>query len=205
METLETLFSSAARVRILRTFLFQPQKKFSASDIAERTDVASTTARAHAQDLTAIDLLIEVEDKDYTNGQSITAWKLSRNSSLRRPLHDIVLQHQDITPEDIKKRLERVGDVSLLILSGIFSGIDDRPIDVLISGSGIDTTKLARSLSRIEKSFGTELRYTHLTKEEFDYRHNAYDRLIRDVLDYPHHVLIDDLNVSREGRQESAL
>ncbi|MEX2514622.1 MAG: hypothetical protein WD335_00640 [Candidatus Paceibacterota bacterium] len=198
MDILETLFSSAARVRILRTFLFQPRKTFSASDIAERTDVASTTARAHAQDLAAIKLLHEVEAKDYTNGQSVTAWKLNRNSSLRRPLHEIVLKHQDITPDDIKKRLERLGDISLLVLSGIFSGTDDRPIDVLIAGSGIDTAKLARSLSRIEKSFGTELRYTHLSKEEFDYRRNAYDRLIRDVLDYPHHVLIDEKNVTTQ-------
>lgn len=198
METLETLFSSAARVRILRTFLFQPQKTFSASDIAERTDVASTTARSHADDLTAIDLLEEVADKDYTSGQSVVAWKLNRNSSLRRPLHEIMLKHQGITPEDIKKRLERVGDISLLILSGIFSGTDDRPIDVLIAGSDIDTTKLSRSLTRIEKTFGTELRYTHLSKEEFDYRHNAYDRLIRDVLDYPHHVLIDEKNVTNQ-------
>lgn len=198
MDILETLFSSGARVRILRTFLFQPQKTFSASDIADRTDVASTTARSHAEDLTAIGLLIEVEDKDYTNGQSVTAWKLNCESTLRRPLHEIVLKHQDITPEDIKTRLERVGSISLLVLSGIFSGTDDRPIDVLIVGTNLDSTKLARSLSRIEKTFGTELRYTHLSKEEFDYRHNAYDRLIRDVLDYPHHVLIDEKNVTTQ-------
>lgn len=201
METLETLFSSAARVRILRTFLFQPGNVFSASDIADRTDVAATTARAHAQDLTAIDLLEEVQQTDHTNGQQVVAWKLNRNSSLRRSLHEIVLQHQDITPEDIKKRLERVGDVSLLVLSGIFSGTDDRPIDVLIAGDGIDSTKLSRSLSRIEKSFGTELRYTHLTDEEFGYRYDAYDRLIRDVLDFPHHVLVDEKNVTGSHRQ----
>jgi hypothetical protein len=196
METLETLFSSAARVRILRTFLFQPQKTFSASDIADRTDVASTTARSHAEDLTAIDLLQEVEIKYYTNGQSVAGWQLNLNSNLRRPLHEIILRNQDITPEDIKNRLERVGDLSLLVLSGIFSGTDDRPVDVLIVGTDVDSTKLSRSLTRIEKTFGTELSYTHLTREEFDYRHNAYDRLIRDVLDYPHHVLIDEKNIT---------
>lgn len=195
MEILETLFSSQPRVQILRTFLFQPQAKLSARDIAKHAGVAASTARSHAQDLAEIELLNEIEAE---NGNSTPAisWQLNSDSKLREPLHEIVLMHQEITPADISKRLQKVGDVSLLILSGIFSGTDNRPVDVLIAGDDIDASKLSRSLTRIEKSFGTELRYTHFSKDEFNYRYNVYDRLIRDVLDYPHHVLVDQMNVT---------
>lgn len=196
MEILETLFSSRPRVEVLRTFLFQPQSVMTASDIADQTGVAASTARTHARDLSEIAFLKETTQEDEETGQEAVGWRLNKSSELRDPLHKIVLLHQDITPEDIAGRLQKTGDISLLILSGIFAGAEERPVDVLIAGENIDTTKLRRSLTWIEKSFGAELRYTALTKNEFNYRHNLYDKLVRDVLDYPHQVLIDDIGVT---------
>jgi DNA-binding MarR family transcriptional regulator len=195
METLETLFSSKARVAILRSFLFQPTARLSASAIAKETGVTTSTVRSHTSDLVAIDFLKETEAAEEA-GRSVIAWQLNQDSKLREPLHRIILQHQRVTPEDIAERLKKVGSIKLLVLSGIFSGSDNRPLDVLVAGENIDSAKLSRSLTRIEKSFGTELRYAQLSEDEFTYRHNVYDRLIRDVLDYPHLVLIDELNVT---------
>ncbi|MEX2368772.1 MAG: helix-turn-helix domain-containing protein [Candidatus Paceibacterota bacterium] len=195
MDILETLFSSGPRVRILRAFLFQPEIKLSASEIAERADVTHGTAKNHADVLTKIDFLKKVKH------EGSDCWQLNNDSKLRDPLHRIILMHQKVTPDDIADRLRKVGDVSLLILSGIFTGARNRPIDVLIVGKNIDKAKLSRALAQIEKNYGTELCYTHLPEDEFSYRFNVYDRLIRDVLDYPHQILINDLKISAEGRQ----
>jgi len=195
MDILETLFSSGPRVRILRAFLFQPETKLTVSQIAERADVTGGTARSHAEVLHKINLLKKVKmDGD-------DAWQLDTDSKLRKPLHQIILMHQKVTPEDIAERLRKVGDVSLLILSGVFTGAQNRPIDVLVSGRNVDKSKLSRALTNIEKNYGTELRYTYLPEDEFNFRFNVYDRLIRDVLDYPHQILINDLNITAAGRQ----
>lgn len=176
--------------------MFQPQSIMTASEIANQTGVAASTARTHARDLSAIAFLKETTREDEETGQEATGWRLNKSSKLRDPLHKIILLHQDITPSDIAGRLQKVGNVSLLVLSGIFTGAEDRPVDILMAGENIDTTKLRRALTRIEKSFGAELRYTALTENEFDYRHNLYDKLVRDVFDYPHHVLIDELGAT---------
>ncbi len=200
MEVLETLFSSRPRVKVIRNFLFQPNEKFPARDIAERTDVAVSTARTHARDLASIDFLKEGETESANGGKNKTAWYLNKNSTLRKPLHDLIIQHQEFSIEDAGEELRKVGDFSIVVLSGVFVGSDDRPVDILLAGEEVDKNKLDRSLAKIEQALGTELRYTLLSEEEFRYRQNVYDKLVRDVLDYPHHTIVDTMNATAATR-----
>jgi len=43
----------------------------------------------------------------------------------------------------------------------------------------------------LEPKFGREIRYTILSTPEFRYRLTVQDRLLRDVLDFPHRILIN--------------
>ena len=42
------------------------------------------------------------------------------------------------------------------------------------------------------------MKYALLTSEELTYRLNMNDKLVRDVLDYPHKVVLDRLNFGRK-------
>jgi hypothetical protein len=46
---------------------------------------------------------------------------------------------------------------------------------------------------------GKELRYAFFSTDEFKYRMSMYDKLVRDILDYPHKVLLDKLGILEGG------
>ncbi len=194
MEELETLFSSRPRVQVLRSFLFQPEQSLSARDLSNQTGVAPSTARKHARELASIDFLEEDTAIAEDDGQKRSVWQLNKASPMRAPLHELVLMYQETDLEDVKDQLTGVGDISLLIVSGVLTGADSAPVDVLVVGEGIDKRQLDRALTRIEKSLGTELRFTKFSEEEFRYRQNVYDKLIQDVQADEHKVLVDTIN-----------
>jgi hypothetical protein len=47
----------------------------------------------------------------------------------------------------------------------------------------------------LESEIGRELRYALLTTQEFFYRLNMNDHLLRDVLDYNHRIMFDRLDI----------
>jgi len=51
-----------------------------------------------------------------------------------------------------------------------------------------------RVIKTMEAEVGRELVYAVFDTADFLYRLNAYDKFIRDVLDYPHEKIIDKLN-----------
>ena len=51
-------------------------------------------------------------------------------------------------------------------------------------------------IKNIESEIGREIRYAVFDTPDFQYRYNMCDKLIRDVLDYPHEKVIDKLGIS---------
>ena len=47
----------------------------------------------------------------------------------------------------------------------------------------------------MESEIGKELRYAFFDTQEFKYRMSIYDKLVRDILDYPHTVLVDKMGI----------
>jgi hypothetical protein len=47
----------------------------------------------------------------------------------------------------------------------------------------------------MEAERGKELVYAYLETQDFQYRLGMYDKLIRDILDYPHQVLLDKISI----------
>ena len=61
-------------------------------------------------------------------------------------------------------------------------------------GDRLEERQLANAIHSIEAELGRELRYASFTTEEFKYRVGVYDRLIRDVMDYPHRTILDRIS-----------
>jgi hypothetical protein len=50
--------------------------------------------------------------------------------------------------------------------------------------------KIEEVVRKLEAEIGTELVYAVFETKEFIYRLNMYDKLIRDILDFPHEILL---------------
>ena len=50
-------------------------------------------------------------------------------------------------------------------------------------------------MRKLESEIGRDLRYALLGSEDFAYRLNMNDKLVRDIMDYPHRIVFDRLNI----------
>jgi len=65
----------------------------------------------------------------------------------------------------------------------------------LIVGDKIKSSKFDRFLKELEAEVGREINCAIMTTKEFYYRHDMYDRFIRDLLDFKHEKLINKLKI----------
>ena len=183
------LFGSAARVKLLRLFLFNPRLSYTVPDAAQRSRVPERTTR---REITL-----------FTNAGLVKRARL-RSAGARfglNPDFEYLLALQNLLLNapargtDIADRLRASGALKLVILSGIFLGEWDGRLDILVVGDRVKEKKLRAAVRRLEAELGKEVRYSLLTTEQFFYRMGLNDHLVRDVLDYPHKIVLDKLNI----------
>jgi len=97
--------------------------------------------------------------------------------------------------EDVAARFRNCGQMKLIIVSGIFLDESNSRVDILLVGDKLKRPIIEGVLRRLEAELGKELTYGILESAEFDYRYGIYDKFIRDILDYPHLVVLNKLNL----------
>ncbi len=199
MERLGILFGSIARVKLMRHFLMNPDVKFTVKELATRSKVSLSSARKEILVLKKCDLIKDAIANVLSKNGTIKKTKavtLNTVFPYRTTLGDLLLQPQTIDKPAITRRFKQIGKIKLLVISGILTGSEDSRVDLLIVGKDVDTKKLERAMRDVEADVGRELSYAAFDTDDFIYRMNMYDKLIADVLDYPHERLIDSLSVS---------
>lgn len=105
-----------------------------------------------------------------------------------------LISDQEIEFEDeVCRKLKQIPDVKLVMLSGIFTLQPQLPVDLLVIGEEVNRAKLQRILADIEKLVGQEINYTIMSRLEYEYRQMMNDRFVRDIIDYPHLVVFNNL------------
>lgn len=94
--------------------------------------------------------------------------------------------------DELFSAIRSLGDVRAAFLSGIFTGYPNLPVDVLIVGR-VNLKKLSDFLKAAEKMMGQEINYSIMSVDEFLLRRDTFDKFIKDVFDYRHLVVVDDL------------
>ncbi len=128
-------------------------------------------------------------------------YTINSNFEYFAELRSLILKSSSSERERMTKRVSDLGRVRLAVISGIFlSDPDtasnyDSPSDLFIVGDDINRQKLRNFLASIEAEVGTEIKFTLMDKEEFDYRFNMFDRFVRVLLEGPHEKLINKLGL----------
>ena len=108
-------------------------------------------------------------------------------------LRNFILKIEPPSFEKIERRLARLGRVKLAVITGVFLGLADTRVDIMVVGDDIDFRKFGDFLKGLESDTGRELRYVILGVEEFKYRINMFDRFVHDIMEYPHNKVINKL------------
>jgi len=74
-------------------------------------------------------------------------------------------------------------------------------IDFMLAMMKLDEPKIENAIRALESELGIEIRYAAFTSVDLVYRVGMHDKLIRDVFDYSHEVLVDKLGIENEMRR----
>lgn len=192
MDPLSRIFGSPARIKLLRLFIFNNDAAFSATDIAFR---ARTSKDATKKELSV--LLTSGLIKKRT-GKAGAGYVVNKRFPHYEALATFVRATTDISDTDAIATLKKAGNLRLVALSGLFTGAIESKIDLLVVGDKLEERPLATAVRALEAELGRELRYASFTTEEFRYRQGVYDRLLRDLFDYPHRAILDRLGVTNK-------
>lgn len=188
-DPLQRLFGSMARLKLLRLFLFNPGRQFTVPEAAQRARVPERTARKEVSLFAAMRLVKRARSR--SRG---ARYALNADFEYAAALQALLL-NAPARGADIYERVRKAGGIKLVIVAGIFVGEWESVLDVLVVGDRVKEKKLRSRIKSLESELGKELRYALLTSDDFFYRLNMNDKLVRDVLDYPHKIVFDRLNI----------
>lgn len=189
MEGLAKLFGSGARIKTLRLFLFNKDAAFTTPEIAERTKLSKEAVRREVTELLASGLIRR------KGSQMPVRYQTNPRFEYLDPLDVFIRETTSVRPKHMVDTLKRAGSLRLVALSGLFTGVGQTQIDLLVVGDGLEERTLANAVHTLEAELGREIRYASFATPDFRYRLGIYDRLLRDVFDYPHRLLIDKIGL----------
>ena len=189
MDPLSRLFGSPARLKLLRLFLFNDDTSFDLADAAFRTKTSKDATRKELSVLTAAGVLKKKA------GQKGAVYGASRKFPHYEALQDFLRATTTVHDTDLINTLKRAGTLRLVVLSGLFTGAIETRVDLLVVGDKLEDRPLEGAVRTLEAELGRELRFAAFSTEDFRYRMGVYDRLIRDVLDYPHRKVLDKIGL----------
>ena len=174
------MIGGEAKVKIMRLFLLNKSKSFPAREVVKRSRVGSDAARRELKLLHSIGFLKKrgndfVFNVDFKYAKEIESLLVTADT----PNKDVILEN-----------FKKAGKVKLLLISGIFIKNKDSRVDLLIIGDKMKKGKIEEGIRKLEAEIGTELAYAVFETKEFLYRMSMYDKLVRDILDFPHEVLL---------------
>ncbi len=188
MDILGTLFDSPARVKIMRLFLLNQKAVLRPSTVSSRSNVTAAGTRRELALLARAGFI--VRKKERQSGKSIEGWTFNNNFEFTEALQNLLFGTEFIDLNELGKRFKRAGRVKLLLLSGVFNHSPSARLDLLVVGDNLKRPVVDRIIRSLEAEIGKELAYAAFETSEFVYRASMYDKLIRDVIDYPHERVI---------------
>jgi hypothetical protein len=189
MDPLARLFGSFARLKLLRLFFFNDDTTFTVDDISFRTKTPKDQVRKELTQLKAADVIRK------RIGKEGAAYGVNRRFPHYEALLGFLRATTNLSDADIVNVLKKAGSLRLVAMSGLFTGAIETKVDLLVVGDNLDDKHLESAVHSLEAHFGRELSYAAFTTEDFRYRVGVYDRLIRDIFDYPHRTILDKIGI----------
>jgi len=183
---LDHIFGSRTRVKLLRLFLVNPQQRYYVRELTRKIGERINSVRRELDNLEEIGLIQaeQVGQKKY--------YKVYADFILYPELRSLILKSQLIIERDLARSIKSIGQISYLVLTGILTGVNGAKTDILVVGR-VNRGKFKRLLNKFRKDFDHKLRYTVMTRKEFEYRNSLTDKFLYNILENKKVVVIDNL------------
>ncbi|HEY4512848.1 MAG TPA: hypothetical protein VJH63_04355 [Candidatus Paceibacterota bacterium] len=196
METLEQIFGSPTKARLLRAFIYNPNIIFDVKNIAKKIKSALPVVKKEIKILQKINLIKKRNTRD-EKGRKISGYVADQNFKYINALHEFLLKVSPLTEDAIAKKLGDAGKAKLVVVSGMFLNDDNSRADMLIVSEKANEKRIAKTVADIGVEFGRDVSYALFTRDDFSYRLGMGDKLLRDIFDFPHKVILDKIGIGK--------
>lgn len=186
MEILGKILGNSARVKIMRLFMLNKGKGFTSKIVVKRSRVNPDVVRRELHLLSSVNFI----------KRRGTEWSFNPLFKYGEEFADLLIMSDSLNKTKLLDNFKKIGRVKLVIISGVFIRNEDSRVDLLIVGDKMKRGRIEEGIRKLEAEIGTELTYAVFETKEFIYRLNMYDKLVRDILDYPHEVILQAKELS---------
>ena len=197
---LEYLFGSKTRLKLLKTFFRQSERPFFVRELSRMLGSQINAIRRELSLLLKTGLIKETDETGFLNPGEIGSklrkyYRLDTESILYPEMQALLVKAQVLGEEQFSKEMvDKGGNIKLLLLTGSFTGDKRAPSDLLIVGK-LKEQSIARVISKYEKDFGFEIRYTTMLDKEFTERRNMMDKFIYALFEADNIKVVNEYNL----------
>ncbi len=213
MEILSKLFGGKGIVKILRLFLFNPDEFYEQKNVVVKTRNDVEVVRSELKMLSKIGFIRKRTFYKEVQGDTsrrpstqkgkrkapvrkrVSGWVLDPGFVYIKELKALLVGTTPFETRDIVRRLRKIGGVKVIITTGVFVQHWESRLDILIVADNPKLQRIGNVLKEVEVELGREIRYSVFSTSDFKYRLGIHDKLVRDILDYPHHTVIDRIGI----------
>jgi len=183
---LEEIVDSKADSAILSFFLSAPERSFSVLEVSKRLRLPYLRA-AHSMGKLALSGPLKGFSK-----KGKRYYLINPKYKLLPEMKSFWLKAGPKYQDELFLAIRRLGNIKAAFLSGIFCGHATLPVDILLVGR-VNLRKLSDFLKAVEKMMGQDINYSIMSVEEFVQRRDTFDKFIKDIFDYRHITVVDQL------------
>ncbi len=206
MDTVEKLFESSVRAKLLKLFLMNPDSQFSSPDIIRQAKIQTRQFSSEIRRLVKLGIVKTAQSKTITLPRDGSSPKKAALASfliffankefpLFAELRMLMLKSAPHAKGQLASKIKRLGNIKLAILAGVFIDNPTSRVDLLLVGDGFRKPRMKSFIQWLESEVGKELDYVAMSSQEFKYRMDMYDRFVRDILEFPHEKVINKLGL----------
>jgi predicted transcriptional regulator len=198
---LNKLFGSECRVKILKIFLLNPEKKYYTRQLARELDLQVNAVRRELDNLSKIGIIKAEDNQNSSNKRAKKYYYCLTDFLIFNELKSVFSKSQLFSSQDFIDKLQKLYTPKFLMLNGFFVGDNLAPIDLLIVGR-INKTKLIELINSLEKEVSREINYTIMTETEFIYRLQIVDRFLNDLFKRKKIIITGQELLEKKGEEE---
>ncbi len=196
--SLEQIFGSKVRVRLLRLFLEHPDEHFYVREITRSTRSHINSVRRELANLCKVGLIHVYDDSQggvRVSGLQRKFYEANSSCVIFEELRQLLLKGQLFLQEKFAHEFQQLGPIRYLALTGFLVGEQGFPTDLLVVGR-VPKRSCEKLIKDFEDEFGRTLNYTILSPHEFVDRKEMMDRFLYKFFEAKKVVLIDKLPIS---------
>lgn len=188
--SLEILFGSPARWRVIKLFLHNEGLKLTTAEVTKRTKATGREIKTLLEQFLKAGFLTF----DPAKGRgTYRLYYLNPEFQLLKELRNLV-KRSNIFPEcESLQRVQKLGEVKLAVIGGVFLENVKAKTDLLVVGQDISQARLRQLLEDLEAEMGKEVNYSLMELDEFRYRVNMFDKFIMEIFNSPHEILVNKI------------